>query len=64
VIRDQKTDDSLGYAFIEFETEAQCEQAYLKVDLLRARRSPYALVSANQRAFVPLFAGADGQRAH
>ncbi|ELR21110.1 peptidylprolyl cis-trans isomerase, cyclophilin-type domain containing protein [Acanthamoeba castellanii str. Neff] len=32
VIRDQKTDDSLGYAFIEFETEAQCEQAYLKMD--------------------------------
>ena len=37
MIRDQKTDDSLGYAFIEFETEAQCEQAYLKVDLLRAQ---------------------------
>lgn len=32
VIRDRETGDSLGYAFIEFETEKACEQAYLKMD--------------------------------
>ena len=32
VIRDRETGDSLGYAFIEFEDEKACEQAYLKMD--------------------------------
>ncbi|XVF47642.1 hypothetical protein PTKIN_Ptkin03bG0126200 [Pterospermum kingtungense] len=32
VIRDFKTGDSLCYAFIEFETNEACEQAYLKMD--------------------------------
>lgn len=32
VIRDQKTGDSLQYAFIEFENEDDCEQAYFKMD--------------------------------
>lgn len=32
VIRDWKTGDSLQYAFIEFETDDQCEQAYLKME--------------------------------
>lgn len=32
VIRDFKTGDSLCYAFIEFETQASCEQAYFKMD--------------------------------
>ncbi len=32
VIRDQKTGDSLQYAFVEFEDQAACEQAYFKMD--------------------------------
>lgn len=32
VIRDWKTGDSLQYAFIEFEEESSCVQAYLKMD--------------------------------
>lgn len=32
VIRDQQTGDSLQYAFIEFESQAQCEEAYLKMN--------------------------------
>eukprot|EP00315_Gephyrocapsa_oceanica_P033845 CAMPEP_0185448966 /NCGR_PEP_ID=MMETSP1365-20130426/59924_1 /TAXON_ID=38817 /ORGANISM="Gephyrocapsa oceanica, Strain RCC1303" /LENGTH=323 /DNA_ID=CAMNT_0028054967 /DNA_START=1 /DNA_END=969 /DNA_ORIENTATION=+ len=32
VIRDFKTGDSLNYAFIEFETEEACTQAYFKMD--------------------------------
>ncbi|KAL3820937.1 hypothetical protein ACJIZ3_006842 [Penstemon smallii] len=32
VIRDQKTGDSLCYAFIEFEDKDACEQAYFKMD--------------------------------
>ena len=32
VIRDRDTGASLGYAFIEFEEKAACEQAYLKMD--------------------------------
>lgn len=32
VIRDFKTGDSLCYAFIEFETNEACEQAYFKMD--------------------------------
>ncbi|GAB2219722.1 hypothetical protein Droror1_Dr00007359 [Drosera rotundifolia] len=32
VIRDYKTGDSLCYAFIEFESNAACEQAYFKMD--------------------------------
>ncbi len=32
VIRDKETGDSLGYAFVEFEEEKACEQAYLKMD--------------------------------
>lgn len=32
VIRDHKTGDSLNYAFIEFETEASCIQAYEKMN--------------------------------
>ncbi|KAI3900040.1 hypothetical protein MKW98_000940 [Papaver atlanticum] len=32
VIRDFKTGDSLNYAFIEFETNEACEQAYFKMD--------------------------------
>lgn len=32
VIRDHKTGDSLCYAFIEFENEADCESAYFKMD--------------------------------
>ncbi|KAF3094052.1 Peptidyl-prolyl cis-trans isomerase cyp6 [Orbilia oligospora] len=32
VIRDQRTGDSLQYAFIEFETQQNCEQAYFKMD--------------------------------
>ena len=32
VIRDQKTGDSLQYAFIEFENEDDCVQAYFKMD--------------------------------
>ena len=32
VIRDQKTGDSLQYAFIEFENEDDCTQAYFKMD--------------------------------
>lgn len=31
VIRDKKTGDSLQYAFIEFETQKDCEQAYFKM---------------------------------
>jgi len=31
VIRDKKTGDSLQYAFIEFENQKDCEQAYLKM---------------------------------
>ncbi|KPI41284.1 Peptidyl-prolyl cis-trans isomerase-like 4 [Cyphellophora attinorum] len=31
VIRDKKTGDSLQYAFIEFENEKDCEQAYFKM---------------------------------
>ncbi|XP_057973551.1 peptidyl-prolyl cis-trans isomerase CYP59 [Malania oleifera] len=32
IIRDYKTGDSLCYAFIEFETDEACEQAYFKMD--------------------------------
>lgn len=32
VIRDRRTGDSLQYAFIEFENQKDCEQAYLKMD--------------------------------
>lgn len=32
VIKDRKTGDSLQYAFIEFEKEDDCEQAYFKMD--------------------------------
>ncbi|KAK6345028.1 Peptidyl-prolyl cis-trans isomerase cyp6 [Orbilia javanica] len=32
VIRDQRTGDSLQYAFIEFENQKDCEQAYFKMD--------------------------------
>ncbi|KAG5106160.1 hypothetical protein JHK82_043130 [Glycine max] len=32
IIRDQKTGDSLCYAFIEFEDKRSCEQAYFKMD--------------------------------
>lgn len=32
IIRDYKTGDSLGYAFIEFEDKEACEQAYFKMD--------------------------------
>nr|BAN20984.1 cyclophilin-6 [Riptortus pedestris] len=32
VIRDHQTGDSLQYAFIEFEDQKSCEQAYLKMD--------------------------------
>lgn len=32
VIRDWKTGDSLQYAFIEFETEQACIEAYNKMD--------------------------------
>lgn len=32
VIRDQKTGDSLQYAFIEFEDKKSCEEAYSKMD--------------------------------
>ncbi|KAJ6736997.1 PEPTIDYL-PROLYL CIS-TRANS ISOMERASE-LIKE 4 [Salix viminalis] len=32
IIRDYKTGDSLCYAFIEFETNEACEQAYFKMD--------------------------------
>jgi peptidyl-prolyl cis-trans isomerase-like 4 len=31
VIRDKRTGDSLQYAFIEFEDQASCEQAYFKM---------------------------------
>lgn len=31
VIRDKRTGDSLQYAFIEFENQKECEQAYLKM---------------------------------
>lgn len=32
VIRDRKTGDSLQYAFIEFDNQKECEQAYFKMD--------------------------------
>ena len=32
VIRDHKTQDSLQYAFVEFEEQKACEQAYFKMD--------------------------------
>lgn len=32
VIRDSKTDESLQYAFVEFQNPTDCEQAYLKMD--------------------------------
>ncbi|XP_014284568.1 peptidyl-prolyl cis-trans isomerase sig-7 [Halyomorpha halys] len=32
VIRDHQTGDSLQYAFVEFEDQKSCEQAYLKMD--------------------------------
>ena len=32
VIKDQKTGESLQYAFIEFEEEKHCENAYFKMD--------------------------------
>jgi len=32
VIRDKETGDSLQYAFIEFEAQKDCEQAYWKMD--------------------------------
>lgn len=40
IIRDKETGHSLGYAFIEFEDVAACEEAYLKMDnvLLDDRR--------------------------
>jgi len=31
VIRDRRTGDSLQYAFIEFENQKDCEQAYFKM---------------------------------
>ena len=31
VIRDKRTGDSLQYAFIEFEEQKDCEQAYFKM---------------------------------
>jgi peptidyl-prolyl cis-trans isomerase-like 4 len=31
VIRDKRTGDSLQYAFIEFEHQKDCEQAYFKM---------------------------------
>lgn len=31
VIRDKRTGDSLQYAFIEFENQKDCEQAYFKM---------------------------------
>ena len=31
VIRDKRTKDSLQYAFIEFENQKDCEQAYFKM---------------------------------
>jgi len=34
VIRDSKTGDSLMYAFIEFSSERECEEAYKKVSLV------------------------------
>ncbi|KAJ3298329.1 Peptidyl-prolyl cis-trans isomerase cyp6 [Borealophlyctis nickersoniae] len=32
IVRDKKTGDSLCYAFIEFETQEACEEAYFKMD--------------------------------
>lgn len=32
IIRDPKTQDSLGYAFIEFENQTDCEEAYAKME--------------------------------
>ncbi|KAH6586479.1 hypothetical protein BASA50_000434 [Batrachochytrium salamandrivorans] len=32
IIRDKKTQESLCYSFIEFETKEQCEEAYFKMD--------------------------------
>ena len=32
VIRDRKTQESLQYAFVEFEEQSACEQAYFKMD--------------------------------
>lgn len=32
VIRDHATGESLQYAFVEFEDQRSCEQAYLKMD--------------------------------
>ncbi|KAJ2863153.1 Peptidyl-prolyl cis-trans isomerase-like 4 [Coemansia erecta] len=32
IVRDQRTGDSLGYAFIEFESKEACEEAYFKMD--------------------------------
>ena len=32
VIRDHKTNDSLQYAFVEFDDQKSCEQAYFKMD--------------------------------
>ncbi|KAJ1664452.1 Peptidyl-prolyl cis-trans isomerase-like 4 [Coemansia sp. RSA 1646] len=32
IVRDNGTGDSLGYAFIEFETKEACEEAYFKMD--------------------------------
>lgn len=39
VIRDQKTGDSLQYAFVEFFDQAACEQAYFKMDNVLIGRS-------------------------
>jgi peptidyl-prolyl cis-trans isomerase-like 4 len=32
IIKDKRTGDSLGYAFIEFENKEDCEEAYLKME--------------------------------
>ncbi|KAF2268348.1 cyclophilin-like protein [Lojkania enalia] len=32
IIRDKRTDDSLQYAFIEYQNQKDCEQAYFKMD--------------------------------
>lgn len=32
IIKDRDTGESLGYAFIEFQTKTQCEKAYFKMD--------------------------------
>jgi len=49
VIRDRKSDDSLCYAFIEFDREEDCENAYLFFTVIlsnfrRTRTAPYRTV--------------------